>query len=360
MVVKNLIIWLIFFVGMASISFAQGGATYGAKEIIDSMDTGRNKILLFADKTWAFVEEDHAFNGILNEQVHGLVSDSSMNFKATWYTEIPFTYENDIQKLQDTLWLCTVDKSYNEFCVPVKGVIVSKFKYRGSRFHHGLDIDLDVGDTVRSAFAGRVRYSQYNKGGFGNLVIIRHYNGLETYYAHLSKLSVSVDDEVFAGDVIGLGGKTGRAYGPHLHFETRFYDHAFDPYEIIDFDNYCLKDSNLLIHPGMFDYKAVSKKNTQKIIPAVSDDYFEGIDNHDHSNENKTTNVTNQTNATKTTNTTNSNTNTSGTKKYHAVKSGDTLSGIASKYGTTISKLCDLNGISRNVTIQIGQKIRYK
>jgi len=359
MVVKKVIFLFLILLSFKASTFSQGGATYGGKEIIDTMDTGRNKILLFADKTWAFVEEEHAFSGILNERVHGLVSDTSMNFKASWYTEIPFTYDNDIQKLHDTLWLCTVDESYNEFCVPVKGAVISKFKYRGSRFHHGLDIDLDVGDTVRSAFAGRVRYAQYNKGGFGNLVIIRHYNGLETYYAHLSKLIVNIDDEVFAGDVIGLGGKTGRAYGPHLHFETRFYDHAFDPYEIIDFDNYCLKDSNLLIHPGMFDYKAVSKKNTQKIIPAVTDDHVgEGTDDHNHSTEVKTTNVTNQTN--QTTNTTNNNSTTSGTKKYHSVKSGDTLSAIASKYGTSINTLCDLNGISRNGTLHIGQKIRYK
>ena len=335
---------------------AQGGATYGGKEIIDTIDTGKNKILLFADKTWSFVQDDLSFNGILNEHVHGLVSDTAINFKASWYTEIPFTYDNDISKLKDTLWLCTVDETNSEFCVPVKGTIVSKFKYRGSRFHHGLDIDLDVGDTVRSAFAGRVRYSQYNKGGFGNLVIIRHYNGLETYYAHLSKLMVEVDDEVFAGEVSGLGGKTGRAYGPHLHFETRFYDHAFDPYEIIDFDNYCLKDSNLLIHPGMFDYKAVSKKNTQKIIPAVSDDHI-GENNESTTTTtttNQTTTTTNQTTTNQTT------TTTSGSKKYHTVKSGDTLSGIASKYGTTVSNLCSLNGISRDGVLRIGQKIRYK
>jgi murein DD-endopeptidase MepM/ murein hydrolase activator NlpD len=345
--IKSITIIFLVFVSLGQFASAQGGESSGGKEIIDTIDTGQSKILLFADKTWSFIEDESAFNGILNEHVHSLVSDTSMNFKATWYTDMPFAYDNDIEKLTDTLWLCTVDEGYNEFCIPVKGAIVSKFKYRGSRFHHGLDIDLDVGDTVLAAFTGKVRYAQYNKGGFGNLVIIRHYNGLETYYAHLSQISVESGQEVTAGDLIGLGGKTGRAYGPHLHFETRFYDHAFDPYEIIDFDTYTLKDSNLLIHPGMFDYKAVSKKNTTKIIPALTED-----GNTDNSATNTVEKV--NTNTVKATNTT------SGSKKYHKVKSGDTLSGIATKNGTTVSKLCELNGISRTSVIQIGQSIRIK
>lgn len=346
--IKKLILPLSFFLGFSQVGFNQGGVSYDGKEIIDTLEAGDSKILLFADKTWSYVEDNSSFDGILNEHVHSLVSDTSINFKASWHTDMPFTYDNDISKLTDTLWLCTVDESYNEFCVPVKGAIVSKFKYRGSRFHHGLDIDLDVGDTVLAAFAGRVRYAQYNKGGFGNLVIIRHYNGLETYYAHLSKITVEVDQEVGAGELIGLGGQTGRAYGPHLHFETRFYDHAFDPYEIIDFDEYTLKDSNLLIHPGMFDYKAVSKKNSRKYVPAVIDDSSEG------------TSITNTSNTTTTNTAKSSNTTSTAGKKYHSVRSGDTLSGIATKYGTTVTRLCELNGISRTSILNIGQRIRYR
>ena len=86
------------------------------------------------------------------------------------------------------------------------------------------------------SFTRKIRYSKYNDGGFGNLVIIRHYNGLETFYAHLSKLLVYPNQEVIAGDPIGLGGNTGHSYGSHLHFEIRFFDVPFDPERIIDLD----------------------------------------------------------------------------------------------------------------------------
>src|SRR3989344_8861525 len=147
---------------------------------------------------------DPNFNGVLNDYLNNLVvNDTSLKFKNNWYTDIPFTYDNDISRLKDTLWICTVDSTYSKFCMPVNGPVLSKFKYRGHRFHHGIDIDLNVGDTVRAAFNGKVRYAQYNKGGFGNLVIIRHYNGLETYYAHLSKINVTPDQEISAGEVLG-------------------------------------------------------------------------------------------------------------------------------------------------------------
>lgn len=312
---------------------AQGGETYEGKEIIDTLKINNSTIILFADKTWMYVSDPN-FDGVMNEYLHNIImNDTSLNFKNSWNTGIPFTYDNDINRLKDTLWLCTVDSTYNKFCMPVEGDVLSKFKYRGSRFHHGVDIDLDIGDTVRAAFSGKVRYAQYNKGGFGNLVIIRHYNGLETYYAHLSKINVVPDQEITAGEVIGLGGNTGRSYGPHLHFETRFYDNAFDPYEIIDFDNKRLRSENLFIHPGMFDYRAVSRANTQQKVLANG-------------------NVQTYKPAPLTTD--------SKGAKYYSVHSGDTLSSIAVRYGTTINHLCELNGISRNSILQIGQKLRVK
>ena len=119
------------------------------------------------------------------------------------------------------------------FCAPV-GKLNSPFGPRGRKQHKGIDTGLDIGDTLRSVFDGKIRYAQYNSGGYGNLVIIRHHNGLETYYAHLSKMFVKSGDIVSAGDVIGLGGETGNALGPHLHFEIRYMDNAFDPEKIID------------------------------------------------------------------------------------------------------------------------------
>jgi murein DD-endopeptidase MepM/ murein hydrolase activator NlpD len=98
-----------------------------------------------------------------------------------------------------------------------------------------VDLNLNVGDTVVAAWSGNVRYAKFNEGGFGNLVIIRHYNGLETYYAHLSKLLVQPNDEIKAGDVLGLGGNTGHSFGPHLHFELWFKGNAVNPIDYINF-----------------------------------------------------------------------------------------------------------------------------
>lgn len=319
---KKVLVGLCVISGTVPAATAQGGGVYDGKEIIDTLRLNHSTIVLFADKTWMF-GTDPSFSGVLNDHVHSLVNnDSTMAFKANWYTDVPFTYDNDIRKLQDTLWLCTIDSTANTFHMPVKGPVISGFKYRGARFHHGVDIPLNVGDTVVSAFSGKVRYAQYNKGGFGNLVIVRHYNGLETYYAHLSKISVEPGQEVRAGELVGLGGKTGRAFGPHLHFEVRFYDHAFDPAEIINFEHQCLQSENLFIHAGMFDYRSVSRKNTQGASAQASASTAKGG------------------------------------AKYYTVRSGDNLSVIARRQGTSIDRLCSLNGISRNHVLQIGQKLR--
>lgn len=329
---KRILMGVLFLSANPAGIFAQGGEAYEGKEIVDTLRMNNSTIILFADKTWMYVSNPN-FNGVMNEYLHNVISsDTSLKFKTSWYTDIPFTYENDISRLNDTIWMCTVDTTYSKFTMPCEGMVLSKFKYRGSRFHHGVDIDLNIGDTVRAAFSGRVRYAQYNKGGFGNLVIIRHHNGLETYYAHLSKINVDVDQEVHSGEIIGLGGNTGRSFGPHLHFETRFYDNAFDPYEIIDFDNKCLQSENLFIHSGMFDYRAVSRKNTMP----------KGTVTENTATAKNTVPAANK------------------SSKYYTVKSGDSLSVIARKHGTTIDRLCALNGISRNDILRIGQKLRVK
>jgi murein DD-endopeptidase MepM/ murein hydrolase activator NlpD len=343
---RRILVVLFLFTGSTQALFAQGGEAFQGKEIVDTIRMNQSTIILFADKTWMYVSAPN-FDGVMNDHVHNLVTqDTSIGFKTTWYTDIPFTYENDISRLHDTIWICTVDSTFAKFTMPCNGAVLSKFKYRGSRFHHGVDIDLNVGDTVRAAFSGRVRYAQYNKGGFGNLVIIRHHNGLETYYAHLSKINVAVDQEVHSGEVIGLGGNTGRSYGPHLHFETRFYDNAFDPYEIIDFDNKCLRTENLFIHPGMFDYRAVSRKNSLPPGQQQTTGNQDAVANNNTNNANQSRNNTPPP--------------ANKSSKYYTVKSGDTLSRIAQKHGTSIDKLCQLNGIGRNDILRIGQKIRVK
>lgn len=325
------------------------------KTPIDTIAFQDTYIVVFTDQSWQYLQEE-GFDGILNKKLHDHVcNDTSLKFKLFWNTEVPFTYDNDINKLRDTIWLCSVDTSHNRWCMPIDGILVSSFKYRGARFHHGVDLDLDIGDPVKSAFDGVVRYAQYNKGGFGNCVIIRHYNGLETYYAHLSKINVRPYQRVSAGQVIGLGGNTGRSFGPHLHFEVRFYDNALDPSDIFDFEKKTLKDENLFICPSMFDYRAVSSKNQlleryrndPNMQNKIEDDYEERLHNPDHqSSEEVHKAITERTS--------------SKNAKYHKVRSGDTLSAIARKYGTSTERLCSLNGLRRTSVLQIGQKIRVK
>ncbi|MFH2143443.1 MAG: peptidoglycan DD-metalloendopeptidase family protein [Bacteroidota bacterium] len=200
-------------------------------------------------------------------------------------------------------------EEFGNYCHPRKDKVSSGFGTRRWRFHYGVDIGLDTGDPVYCAFDGVVRISTYSKT-YGNVVVVRHANGLETLYAHLSKRSVDIDSTLLSGDVIGLGGNTGRSYGSHLHFETRFFDEAIDPRDIIDFENYDLLNDSLELTACHFHYR----------------DYIKEL--------NKI--------------------------QYHIVKKGNTLSHIAKWYGTSVSQICRLNGISKSKVLQIGERIRVR
>lgn len=182
----------------------------------------------------------------------------------------------------------------------------SNFGWRRGRVHAGIDLDLETGDNVYAIIDGVVKEAEYSRG-YGNLVILQHENGLETYYAHLSKIKVEPGDVVESGDLIGLGGSTGRSTGPHLHFEVRYHGAYMDPNHVIDFKTGELKSDMLTL-----------EKNTFKMLNDVNK------------------------------------------AKYHTVRRGDTLSGIASRYGTSVSKICRLNGISSNKVIRPGQRIRVR
>lgn len=171
------------------------------------------------------------------------------------------------------------------------------YRPRRGRSHFGIDIKVRTGDTIRAAFDGKVRISRYERRGYGHYLVIRHPNGLETVYGHLSKKLVAENDIVHAGDPIGLGGNTGRSTGSHLHFETRILGNAINPAYMFDFPN----------QKAVTDYYVYSK-NTREV--------------------------------------------------YYKVKSGDTLSRIAIKNETTIANICKLNGISRNAIIKVGQTLR--
>ncbi|MFC2114332.1 peptidoglycan DD-metalloendopeptidase family protein [Bacteroidota bacterium] len=214
-------------------------------------------------------------------------------------------YKLDLAKKSDTTILILVNDT-SEYIHPFKGKVYSGFGIRGSRFHYGMDIDLNTGDSVRCVFDGKVRHSTYY-GGYGNYVIVTHTNGLETMYAHLSKRLVEPDQEIKAGEVLGLGGRTGRATGSHLHFEVHFMGESMDPGKIIDFETYALKSDTLKVCCNTFDY--LVDRSTQK---------------------------------------------------YHYIKSGDTLWKISRQYGVSVRRLCELNNISEQTILKIGRSLRYQ
>lgn len=218
----------------------------------------------------------------------------------------------DPSKMTDSIPVYMVSPWSNCYVFPLgKSIVNSNFGWRRSRFHSGIDLDLEVGDDVFASFDGIVKKADY-VSGYGNLVVVKHFNGLETYYAHLSKILVAEGDTVSSGAKIALGGNTGRSTGPHLHYEIRYRGAAINPTYLVDFKNQVLTSE-------VFYLKREHFKPT-----------------------------------------TESGTTTTGTKKYYTVKSGDTLSKIAARNNTTVSKICKLNGISAKKVLRPGQRLRVK
>lgn len=275
---------------------------------IDTIDTQDKyvKIILFNDHTWDYIEMERP-----DIDTTGLFED--------WDIESIHAYRDvKISDLPEEVDLLLVDSGHH-FVAPIVGRLSSTFKYRRGRPHNGVDIPLRVGDTIRSPFDGVVRYVGGGKatGGYGNLIVIRHPNGLETYYGHLSERLVAENDLVAAGEPIGLGGSTGRSTGPHLHFETRYMGKPFDPERVIDFPNGALRDTMLTIKRHYFNvgsHYGMTDKQSKAVTDAV----------------------------------------------YYRVKKGDTLGGIARKYGTSVNAICKLNGISSKKVLQIGQRLRVR
>lgn len=189
---------------------------------------------------------------------------SSTLYESTWYNErvkVPTFSFRDVPD-EIVLRLIDPDKGQN-FCFPIKKIKSSSYGWRWGRPHSGIDIALNVGDPIHAAFDGVVRLAKYN-GGYGNCIVIRHYNNLETLYGHLSKINVKVGQEVKAGDVIGLGGNTGRSTGPHLHFECRLMYACFDPEWIFDLETYSIKTSFLRIDKTYFGVESSQQKANKK------------------------------------------------------------------------------------------------
>ena len=273
------------------------------------------KIVIYNDNSWKYVR-DREF-----------VKDSSIYTKY-WDTGTLFPYkEYPLSEMPASLAIDLVD-SLKCYHYPHKGSIRSKYGIRHRRRHQGVDIPIKTGDPVYATFNGRVRISEYNRGGYGNLIIVRHDNGLETYYGHLSELLVQSGEWVEAGQIIGLGGSTGRSTGPHLHFETRYYGQAFDPERLIDFESGILRRQTFLLKKSFFDIRSNAGQDFDDEAEVEKADKKEAAER--------------------------------AAVTYHTIKSGDTLGALARRYGTTVSKLCSLNGIKSTTILRLGRKLRVR
>ena len=285
--------------------------------VVDTLSTESTalKVLLFNDGTWRYIQP------ITPER------DSTV-YSRYWDNDNISPYRSvKLDSIPSSVAINLVD-SLKHYRFPYVGRITSRYGIRHRRPHNGIDMALKVGDTICSAFDGRVRFSKATDTGYGTLIIIRHDNGLETYHGHLSARLVEENDRVVAGQPIGLGGNSGRSTGPHLHFETRFYGQSFDPERIINFRTGELRRDYFLL-----------KKSYFSIYSKYSQDFnAEAERNAAEKKENEL----------------------SAEKRYYKVRSGDYLGLIAKRNGTSVSAICRLNGISPNTTLQIGKVLRVK
>ncbi len=239
-------------------------------------------------------------------------------YKDNWNTTQIHYAKAMLPSKDDTVTLSLVGRYDSPFCPPVRGKVISRYGRRSGRMHTGTDIKLNSGDTVRCAFDGRVRLAR-RYSGYGNLVLVRHRNGLETIYSHLKAICVQVDDELKAGDLIGLGGRTGRATTDHLHFETRFMGEPFDSGKYIDFDTFALSSDKIYYKNRQVetDLSRFKGKTGAPVLLAVG-----------------------------------------GDASSHVISRGDNLWTIARRYRTTVSRLCAVNNIPKDKVLKIGTVLK--
>lgn len=256
-------------------------------------------------------------------------------YEAGWNSNMVNCYAG--MTVPQTVVITGLDK----FAMPCPGYVTSPYGYRKRfrRQHKGIDLKVNIGDTIYAAFDGRVRLTKYEARGYGKYVVVRHTNDLETVYGHLSRFLVEPGTYVKAGDPIALGGNTGRSTGPHLHFETRYMGYAINPAAIFDF-------ANQTTHTDTYTFDKRTYTHARNYSPEANAEYAKAY----HS--------TRQAQAS---------TNKARTSKASArstrnvkVRKGDSLSRIAARNHTTVAKLCKLNGIKSSATLRPGQKLRVK
>ncbi len=299
-----------------------------ALDTIDTVDPAV-QILLFSDNTWAYRRDPSQAAG-------------NIVFTENWTDEYPDPYRTTLEGLPDRVTIWVVD-SLSDYHCPNQVAVFSPYGGRHGRRHTGVDLPLKTGNPVYAAFAGKVRMAKYYRG-YGNLVVLRHQNGLETFYAHLSKINVKVGDWVEAGKVIGLGGATGRATGAHLHFETRYQGYAFDPQWLIDFNTGKLRHrvftlKKRYLTPGS---KYVPESEDEEI--AINEADAKDMELARQEAEKKAAREAALASA-----------------EYYKIRSGDTLGKVAQRYHTTVNRICSLNpGLTPKTTLKIGRRIRVR
>ncbi|MFI3262392.1 MAG: M23 family metallopeptidase [Rikenellaceae bacterium] len=312
--------------------------------VVDTLDTDKEnvKIVLFSNNSWEYFYPKSDIDLINSNEYVTDHWDTSQLFA---YKDIPYS---DLPPIVELKLIDNID----EFHPPTIGSIRSKYGPRRGRSHNGVDISMHTGEPLYATFDGKIRYAKYNSGGFGYLVIIRHTNGLESWYGHLSKLNVNADDVVKAGKVIGFAGSTGRSTGTHLHYEMRYKDQTFDPEFLIDFEKGLLRYEVFALEKSFFNINS----RASEILQDADEDYIllgsmlsEASDSAAlmiANSEKEVTKIREQIALSE--------------AVYHTVRSGDNLSRIASKYKVSIDQICRLNKITRSTTIRIGRKLRIR
>jgi murein DD-endopeptidase MepM/ murein hydrolase activator NlpD len=254
------------FLLLFSLTTVSYGAIEKEPQPIDTVSFNGKQIILYANNSWQYLQYTKT-DSIADEELNEDYTVADSVFNSNWITGQVFAYKNKKSILKETVKLALIDP-LRTFIFPKYGRILRGFSKR----HKGQDIKLNKGDPVTVAFDGKVRFARYNRGGFGNLVVVRHYNGLETYYAHLSKISVKPNEIVKAGTILGLGGSTGRSTTAHLHFEIRYQDKPIDPQKIVDFNTNSLVSEVVNLDNSFF--KPERRDKNGKIITDSGAKYY--------------------------------------------------------------------------------------
>lgn len=257
--------------------------------------------------------------------------EESQNPASHLYEDWDNTYAHRATALPDSFRI-----NLRNFCMPTTSrVVTSKMGPRWGRMHKGIDVKVYIGDTIRAAFSGKVRIKKYEAAGYGKYLVIRHPNGLETIYGHMSDWLVEENQTVKAGDPIGLGGNTGRSTGSHLHFETRLCGIALNPALLFDFVNQDVTADYYVFRKSSYERESASVNNR-----IATDEAPAMASNNKSSDKDYKLREYTET-------------------RYHKVAAGETLTSIAKRRGVTVDQICKLNHLTRDVKVRPGQILRY-